>query len=367
MNSTVIVTGVPRSGTSLQMQTLRLLGMEIVGDEFPQLKSGRDEESLERSKQLNPKGFYEDHGAVMRGTQDKEKLQGKAIKIIVDGLPERLVKHKDGEEIEIGTSSEIIDDAKIILCLRDPMQVAESQTHLMGNVHIADDKGEFQDMTNLMPENPERYAVEMGRFYFWLKKMRPELEEKMLKIDFEDMHDQSEIQINRIIEFTSISCTEEQHRAAISNVSGDLRRAIHTKKWRPEHETVGTLAVGLYRYFRYGEDPEERLIEDFLIDRVLENVSWVDTEVGLWTRSNPVFHRQLLENLRGLRDKMILQYKGRRNQSYCEHFKYSQEEYTMPRPKGLGDLVRKKVACKKDNENKTLEQCYVCFHQGRMF
>jgi hypothetical protein len=352
------------------MQTLKLLGMEIVGDEFPQEKSGKDEKVVGRSKRLNPKGFYEDRGSVMRGSQDKEGLQGKAIKIIVDGLPERMIKRKvEGEvkEITVGTSPEIIDGAKIVLCLRDPMQVAESQTNLVGNVQVAGEDGEFQDVIGLMPENPERYTMEMGRFYFWLKRVRPELEEKMLKVDFEDMHSQPEIQVGRISEFIGITCTEEQRAAAVANVSADLKRSVNVTEWRPEHAVNGALATGLYRYFRYNEGIDESLLETFFKDKMLESVSWVDTEFGLWMRSNTVLHRQLTANLRGVRDILTGQQRHRKNQSQCEHFGYSEEEYTIPRPAIMGDLVRKKVACKKDGELKTLEQCYGCFNEGKMF
>jgi hypothetical protein len=366
---TIIVTGVPRSGTSMQMQTLKILGMEIVGEEFPQSKTGRDEKAVERSKLLNPKGFYEDRKSVVRGSQDFEALRGKAIKIIVDGLPSRMVERKinnETKEIMRGTSPEIIDHSKIILCLRDPLQVAESQTNLVGNIHVAGEGGSFQNITGLLPENPERYAMEMGRFYLWLKKVRPELESKMLKIDFDDMHDQPEVQIRKIAKFICTNSTEDQIASAVANVSKELRRSVHLKKWRLEHEEVGTLATGLYRYFRYGESIDEGKLEDLFKSKVLESSSWIDTEFDLWMRSNPVLHRQLLENLRGVRDKLSIQRKGRKNQSQCEHFGCSDEEYTILRPITIGDLVRKKVACKKDGVVKTIEQCYGCFSQGNL-
>ena len=77
----IIVSGEPRSGTSLMMETLRLLGLDIWGEEQPgekrretaRQKTGREEtfeEKIQREKavDMNEK-FWEIGGLVMRGFQ----------------------------------------------------------------------------------------------------------------------------------------------------------------------------------------------------------------------------------------------------------------------------------------------------------
>ena len=80
----VMVTGAPRSGTSLQMQTLDLLGVPINGDRFPEgnrdkIKNHLSERQKEQSENLNPKGFYEIGGVVIWGVRDISDYKGKAV------------------------------------------------------------------------------------------------------------------------------------------------------------------------------------------------------------------------------------------------------------------------------------------------
>ncbi|MCE9556690.1 MAG: hypothetical protein K8T91_25350, partial [Planctomycetes bacterium] len=119
-NQIVVVTGDPRSGTSLMMQTLRALGVPVAGEEFPG-DGRRGDDGKARARELNPGGFWEVPGVVMRGLSDPMPYLGQAIKIISPGV--------------LRTPKENV--FRYILCLRDPTSVAQSQTKLETGVKVA--------------------------------------------------------------------------------------------------------------------------------------------------------------------------------------------------------------------------------------
>lgn len=424
MNEYVIVTGVPRSGTSMQMQTLKCLGLEIVGDEYPQLKNikkfikqkeikGKDvsEEFLEMnegpvigedneflgfiikqkdskkffskdigemkefteffkaSKNMNPRGFYEISGAVMRGIQDEKLIKNKAVKIIVEGLPERVIsrKNKDGEVEEkiIGTKPEILEKAKIILCLRNPRNVAISQKNLQerNKVKIVNEDNEFVDIKKVFPENPTRYAYEMSKFYFWIKE-NPEIENKLLKIDFDDMHDKTEQQIDRLEKYLELDCLDEKKQLAIENVTNKLRRSVDFEGWHEQLKESGKVAEMLYEYFKNGKEVDEEFLKEYLKNKYLESVQWIDTEYGSWVKMNCDLWRQMRDMLH-VREHM-LKYQNVYGQRNCEYYgDFVDEEIEIHRPKDIGNLKQKKIKCLKDGESKVLLQCWACF--GRWY
>ena len=73
----IIVSGLPRSGTSLMMQMLKAGGLEILSDDNRQADSD------------NPKGYleYEPVKALRRDNTWLQMAQGKAVKIISSLLP----------------------------------------------------------------------------------------------------------------------------------------------------------------------------------------------------------------------------------------------------------------------------------------
>ncbi|NOZ33952.1 MAG: tetratricopeptide repeat protein [Chlorobi bacterium] len=81
-DTVIVVSGLPRSGTSLMMQILEKAGIDIFSD------------SKRKPDENNPKGYYE-HEAVKRLARDKgwlKQTQGKAVKIIAQllfALPDR--------------------------------------------------------------------------------------------------------------------------------------------------------------------------------------------------------------------------------------------------------------------------------------
>lgn len=120
----IVVTGLPRSGTSLMMSILKDLGVPILGERF--FENIEDERRAERTKYLNPEGFYEVRNVVGRGiVKGYEENVGKAIKIVVPGI-----LHTDPEAIE-----------KVIFCLRNPLEILNSQKKLISGIEIYTDDG----------------------------------------------------------------------------------------------------------------------------------------------------------------------------------------------------------------------------------
>ena len=154
------VTGDPRSGTSLNMAMLMLAGYPISGEKFPgdkvatkrlaalakQVELGQSTRKEQKRVQknlakrtahahdLNPSGFYEVPGVVIRGLSKADSHGGHAIKIISRGIvplqtPQGMV----------GTNPGIV--WKYIVCMRDPRYVAESQRSLGGEVDVVGSDG----------------------------------------------------------------------------------------------------------------------------------------------------------------------------------------------------------------------------------
>ena len=99
-NKMLVVSGLPRSGTSLCMQTLLGLGLDVAGDKWVK----------DNAKKNNERGQWEVTGVVFDGVRDLDEYGGKAIKLVSGGL--------------IRTRKDLI--WKGILCLRDPREVLES-------------------------------------------------------------------------------------------------------------------------------------------------------------------------------------------------------------------------------------------------
>ena len=64
----IVVTGEPRSGTSLMMRIIDSLGLEIAGEQYVGTKRpNRSKKRKERAEYLNPEGFWEVPEVVSRG------------------------------------------------------------------------------------------------------------------------------------------------------------------------------------------------------------------------------------------------------------------------------------------------------------
>jgi len=368
-NKVIVVSGQPRSGTSLMMQTMSLLGLDIWGDKYPQevkladiLEEAPEEKheeikknfktKLEHAKKMNPRGFYEVPGLVMRGFRElPEEHQGKVVKVIVDGLYDR--KMPNGHKV--GTPSEYID--KVIFCLRDPRNTAISQMDLTGNVEVVNEDAEWENAGQ--PMSPQRYVSSMGRFVSWLAE-HEELDERIMVVEYADMHSDRPVRV--IAEHLGIDATDEQIKAAEDNIDPLLRRSVDFKGWG-ENDIEGALAEDIHAALKAWDRSKFKGLaaraNEMMYNWMLEGVRWVDTERGTWVEMNAsVFRGGGIDPIQSVMIPM--------SECGCEFFSPGEDEYTIKRPVDLGDLTRHMVQCSRDDNQVTVEQCKYCWQRGSL-
>jgi len=145
----IVVSGCPRSGTSLMMEIMRkTFGDDrIRGKKFPMIKepvqdkgepddtfslrqyvhgleSPKEKESFEHSKMMNPNGFWE-HPFTVRGVKFSYQLKDELNEIEHEEIPSicKIVSQGIGQ-------SDPRYISKIVYMLRDPASVAKSQENL---------------------------------------------------------------------------------------------------------------------------------------------------------------------------------------------------------------------------------------------
>ena len=162
----VVVSGLPRSGTSMLMKMLEAGGMAVVSD------------GQRSADQDNPKGYFEDE-RVKRLAQDPDKAwlrsaRGKALKIISYLLKELPPDH----------------NYKVVFVRRDLREVLASQTKMLAR------RGEAA-------ETPDERMMELFENDLWraiyLVKHRPQFE--TLEVGYAEVVAHPEEQARRIAAF----------------------------------------------------------------------------------------------------------------------------------------------------------------------
>jgi hypothetical protein len=324
----ILVTGLPRSGTSLMMRILESLSIPITGEEF---FDGKDEDRKERAKYLNPEGFHEIRGIVVSGKfKNPEEFKGKAVKVIVPGIL-RVPK----EHVE-----------KIIFCLRDPSEIIESQRNLTSNIEVATSEGK-KYAPELIKRSFDGYIRNMS---FLILGSDEDFWNKTLVVSYKNLMTKPEEEIQRISDFLNVPFVN----ANLVNSSLYRSKAVIESD---------LLAIEIYNsiYNKDFSNIKDKL-KEYLQQKAFENVEWVDeSEFGLWLMDNLSLHKSLVSNNKGLRDKLTESSKRSPHCYQCKYYSRNGEEYTIKRPGELPDLTRKKVTCSHFNEEKTLEFCHNCF------
>jgi hypothetical protein len=340
------------------MQTLGLLGVPVVGEPLPGADL-RNEGENNPAAQLNPKGFYEIGGIVMRGipSDDYAMFDGCAIKIIVSGLVEFGYLGR-----KVGTNREILNRSKIIWCLRNPRSVAKSQKNLQTNVQLNVD-GKFQHANKFFAENPERYVDEIGLFYKWLKENEA-IFKNVLIVDYDNMLKDPEEQIDNVINHIGLTVSNTQRLAAIKNVDPSLYRSDKDFEWTDNLKDVGLLADDLYLSIKTGSYDVLRKIQEQSDKKLSDLIHWVDNEeLGTWLLVSASLFRSLKSNTNHVRDKLCKLYKHTQKPTACTDYSISDEKYIIQRPKDLGDLTRSKIKCKNAATPITIEECWKCWER----
>lgn len=170
----IVVTGSARTGTSLLMQTLLILGYKTPAKPF--LKE-HDE-----IKQYNPKGFFELYHEIMGGVQH-HKWEGQAVKLF--------------PSILAFTNIDYI--SKMIVCKRDIKEATKSYKpiyKILGG--FVRPKKAYKDSYKYL----EQYVKDVPHIF----------------ITFEEITTNPEKVIRELVEFLEITPSEEQIEKAIKNV-----------------------------------------------------------------------------------------------------------------------------------------------------
>jgi hypothetical protein len=337
-----IVSGEPRSGTSLMMQTLGLLGMPIWYKE----KETRLDEARKQIEILNPRGFYElpivSTGISLSKFQEKNtefyqeilNNDGSAIKLVTRGL--------------LKTDIELI--GKIIFCTRNPRAIAYSQTDLIENVMVAGEGGEW-----IYPKRENTCVSYNFNIYEFLQKISNYT--SALYVDYDNVLTEPVKEINRIIEFLKIFPTEKQIQEAITNVVPELSRnsdppILDGPEWN--------LADKMYVYLTEQKPVDKSLETDIAntTKTLLEKNAWW-LEESIWRMCDISMYKKIQEDSKYrkfiMSDMNKRKIKGRIC-NICENYNRLGKEYTINRA-GLGPLKRNMVLCKELNKEVTLEEC----------
>lgn len=414
-NKITVVTGEPRSGTSLMMQTLRHLGVPIAGMDFPMevfeeegvaweatlwsalrgpiapedgpfeddegvvvafIKDGKyhsakevDTLTMDQAQRrrhaniMNPKGFYEVPGVVASGLRNIQHFKGKAIKIITLGALD--FEFPNGKKV--GTPSSLVD--KYIMCSRNPLNIAVSQQDLVGSVSVLSEDEEWEYSKQQV--SASRYITHTGNFAIWLGKQDQEVFDKILVIDYEDMILEPEECIKKIIAHLGIDPSEHQVSQAIQNVDPTLFRSVDLKAWPKEMEPEGFLADMIYEGLKILDRTSLQTLaaesEQYIADKRLEMSRWVDEET--WITVNPFLARAIVTNDNNVKLNLLERLKRKRADNLvcdkCSHYSRDTEKtYETERPVDLGNLVRPMVKCGRDKDYKMVEECKHCWLSG---
>jgi hypothetical protein len=180
MNSNMTVVTGFRSGTSLMMQTLKLLGVPIAGIDFHEEFSHTD---------LNPKGYYDLPLSETAKGINTDKYKGMGIKLYGGAL--------------VQTDPKLI--SKIIVCIRKKKSCVDSIFKLLRRHEI---------------QTGIEFNRKISEYYYYLNKKYIELylkktNIKNIKIKYESMLKNPEKEIDKIKKFLNIT---HDSKEAIQNV-----------------------------------------------------------------------------------------------------------------------------------------------------
>lgn len=323
----IIVAGInPRSGTSLMMDTLVDSNIPYLGKKHFAKRS------------MNPNGAYEAGGIVMQGVADIDKIRNKAVKMMPSALFSQ-INPITGHHIS-GTSEDILKQCKIILCVRDPREVADSQRDLVGAVKVA--QREMRSTT------PTRWLH--GAYRLIVQSPDWFTPPQILIVSYYDHINDPNGTAERISNFIGHTVT--------SKVNKNLYRSKDTP-WTNAHLTDGGLADKIYVSIVNGNMKEykQELIE-WYSKMTQESKRWIDTEYKTYRIATPAYTRSLRDSPEFLaRELLHLPPNSVKKFFETVEYGYNQdgELYTIERPADLGPLTRNKVKVA-DGDEVTIEE-----------
>lgn len=204
LTGTTIVLAHPRTGSSLLMQTLRLLGQEVVGEaERPDLPA-----------EANPRGYFEDRELLSRGLQHvtleaaERELRGRAVKLALSLLVLRSERAETDEWRQWAESG-----ARLLLPIRSPTEALQS-------VRVFDGVSQRpRDAVTGLAE-VRRRLCDFGFLARWCG----EREEGVGVVDYAMAIADPSRYVERVARLAVLTPTEAQRAEAVRNISADLHR-----------------------------------------------------------------------------------------------------------------------------------------------
>lgn len=351
-----VITGNPRSGTSLCTNIFNIIGLSVLGKN--RFYNKKDTESQRQYKEnLNPDGINEISGITVKGIPNDFKwntnYNNKTIKIVFSGLINTDPKH-----IKKG-----------VICLRNPLSIVESQTNLISNVSVVNEKNELTYPQKKF--DPLKPFLDLFNFYNYLYVTKTI--DKYCVIYYEDWFQDLNKNINILEKHFKLKLSNNLKNKIKDTINKDLYRSKNFDSWPDEFKDIGELFEQI-QFNIYNKDFSNikeinQKCKDILKPINLKRVKWVDDEITAMTIDADVWNR--IQNDEKYRELMLdsLVHKRLQNPSLvfvdCPYYsRDTDEEYTIERIPELGSLTRKKVKCGKYKENRTVEDCKKCWLWG---
>lgn len=336
------------------MRILGELGLDLAGYkwpweamEFDENINQRDRDRIlnrrERTRDLNPGGFWEIPGVVIQGTREVPKeMDGKVAKIVTSGAYPRCENGRI-----FGTPPQNYERA--VLCIRNPKSIAKSQTSLPSGVDESTEDNGWSTAQFMV--SPKEFVSRTGNFLVWLSQQSTEVRDKFLVVDFDSLVKNPDHEIKRISNHAEVPFSKTDI------VDKKLRRSV-LEEWPDEVAEVGALADKLYELTltrKWDDISSVWRVEQFQWeDKMRREMSmWTDTEWGTYRLISPALWRGLRDNDKNVRDK-LLKSKDFHNYTRSKYFEESSSTYTIERPHDMGDLTRRLVNCKHPNVDATM-------------
>jgi hypothetical protein len=189
----IVVSGLPRSGTSMMMQMLEAGGMEVLTDR------------ARKSDDDNPRGYFEME-AVKRLSKDQsclENAEGKSVKVISELLKYLPQKHK----------------YRVIFMLRNMDEIIASQNMMLMRRGKPGDNVSNQKLSQLFQRHLEQVMA-------WMEK-QPNME--ILCVNYNEILKDPKEGVGKICTFLGTTLNPERMAGAIDEALHRQRRqlAIH--------------------------------------------------------------------------------------------------------------------------------------------
>lgn len=206
MKKLIIVLAHPRTGSSMLMQTLRLLNVKVIG-QF---------EREDLPQHANPKGYYEDKKILKKGLTleaidkiEKNESETLAVKIALSGMI---------QEDRVGQWRYMAEKGAIVFMpIRSPLEIASSRMVFKASY---DNITRFVMISSFLRDYP-LHLKSLAKIFL---TETPELLSNIHTINHQTAYHKPSQYIQKIIDVAQLSVTEKAVSNALKNIDPSLYR-----------------------------------------------------------------------------------------------------------------------------------------------